>query len=159
MPSGRPTQQLYNRVIKSVSLYNLGYAKHIIMAGGIAQSLTSEAKVMKSIAVEYGVPENSIITDELSLNTFENAVNSVDIMNTHKWNSAILVSDSYHLTRAILLFRVFGKSVIGMSQDEGRGNINKWVWCYYHLKETPATLWCIIKLLFYNIENLINRAF
>lgn len=151
-PSGEPTQQLCNRVKKSVQLYKSGHAKYIIMTGGIGKSIISEAGLMKKIAVENGVPENNIITDELSLNTFENTVNSIELMNKYKWQHAILVSDSYHLTRSTLLFRAFGKSVIGMSQDEGRGNIKKWVWCYYHLREIPATLWYIIKFLFYHMK-------
>jgi len=152
MPSGLPTQQLTNRVITSVNLYNSGCAKYIIMTGGIGQSVISEAKIMKTIAVEYGVPKNNIITDELSLNTFENVVNSIYLMDKYKWQHAILVSDSFHLTRSTLLFRAFGKSITAIAQDKGRGNTKKWIWYYYHLREIPATLWYFIKFLFHNVK-------
>ena len=145
-PNEEPSPSLARRVDKSVDLYKLGHADNIIMSGGIGRYPPAEAVVMKRIALESGVPEERILIDDKSINTYQSAVNCLHIMNNNNWVNPIIVSDSYHLIRSVFLFKAFGQSAEGISPDQGRGETKLWKWIYYHLRETVALLWYAIKI-------------
>ncbi|MEM7591316.1 MAG: YdcF family protein [Cyanobacteria bacterium P01_A01_bin.83] len=67
------------RVHKAVELYNQGRAKYILFTGGYKYGMYaySEAATMTDSAIKMGVPAKSILTEELSNNTKENAISSL----------------------------------------------------------------------------------
>jgi len=106
--SGGETSQ---RVAEGVKLYKADWAEVLIMSGAARDSLDSNAAAMKRMAVNSGVPKETIITEEKSMNTFENAAYVREIIEQNKFNRLILVTSPYHQRRAAL---VFAKALKGL---------------------------------------------
>ena len=108
-----PGPALYRRAIKAADLYAQGIAPSIICTGGIAANRTrSEADACAEILVDQGVPASAIVLEERSRSTIENALFTRDIMAERGWNTAVVVSDGYHLLRASWIFGDLGLNVV-----------------------------------------------
>ena len=92
------------RTDTAVILYKEGWSTRIIFAGAASDpNSPSNATVMRRIAVASGVPESSIIVEDYSRDTKENANNVANIFDT-KPSSIILVTSPYHQRRAYVEF-------------------------------------------------------
>ena len=97
------------RINHAVRLYNEGYAKALIMTGGVADgNKVSDSEAAKNYAVSHGVPADSIFTEERSTITQENIQYAKEIMNEKKLDTAIIVSDPLHMKRAMLMAHDYG---------------------------------------------------
>ena len=93
------------RANTAVELYKNGWAKTLVFSGAAQdKSGPSNAAAMKTIAVAAGVPEASILLDEDSATTKQNAENTMRIFTKNKITSIILVTSGYHQRRASLEF-------------------------------------------------------
>jgi len=107
-PGERPSPALYVRTETGVELYRQGYAQHLILSGGLGGYPPSEAEMMRRIAVGLGVPEGAILLEDQSHSTIANFENSARIMAEHGWQSALVVTDPYHIYRALRVGRDAG---------------------------------------------------
>jgi uncharacterized SAM-binding protein YcdF (DUF218 family) len=86
------------RAMHGIDLFEQGWAQKIIFSGAAADpNSASNAKVMMSIAASRGVPKKSILLDESSRDTKENAVGTKSIAGNYK--KIILVTSEYHQRR------------------------------------------------------------
>lgn len=100
--SGGDTSARTNEAIK---LYKNGWGNILIFSGAAAdKSGPSNAKVMEEQAIAAGVDPNSIIIDEASETTAQNATQTSNIFKENNITSAILVTSAYHERRAMLEF-------------------------------------------------------
>jgi uncharacterized SAM-binding protein YcdF (DUF218 family) len=113
-----------------VRLYRAGWAPRLIFSGATWDGSHSNADVMRSLALEDGIPDSAILVDPHGDDTYGNAIYTRDLMLSHGLKSAILVTSPYHLQRAILTFRgVFegtGIRVIGRSAPDGEWRKTNW---------------------------------
>lgn len=94
------------RTSEAIELYKNGWAPLLVLSGAAADtSGPSNAEVMEEQALNAGVPASAILLDSTSVNTKENADNSVDIFKKHGIDSVILVTSAYHQRRAGLEFK------------------------------------------------------
>lgn len=103
--SGEPSERLKARLDKAAELYDKGYFDHIIVSGGIGQEGFDEAQVMKSYLVQAGIPEESIIEDNKGINSDWTARNAARIMDEAGWESAMVISQYFHISRTKLAFK------------------------------------------------------
>ncbi|MCX7885502.1 MAG: YdcF family protein [Caloramator sp.] len=97
----RPSPFLKERLNEAIRLYNLGYADYIIVSGGKGKGEDiSEALAMEIYLIEKGIKKEKIIKENMSKNTYENLINSKEIMNKMHFKTAIIVSNKFHLYRA-----------------------------------------------------------
>jgi SanA protein len=87
---------------------------------------------MRRYAVSLGVPDSAIVLDYAGRRTYDTCYRARDIF---KVQEAILVTQQYHLPRALYLCNALGVSVVGVPAD--RDNDPH---VYGHLREIPATL-------------------
>jgi len=107
-PGERPSPSLAARVQHGIVLYQRGMADYLILSGGVGHYPPAEAEVMRRLAVGHGIPEQSLILDTESRSTIESIQRASSTMQEHDWNTAIIVSDPFHIYRALI-----------MAQDEG----------------------------------------
>jgi uncharacterized SAM-binding protein YcdF (DUF218 family) len=101
---GRPSPVLKARLDHALELYDRGVAPVLIMTGGVGVGDTvSEAEVGRRYAVRHGVPEKAILVERSGLSTEESMSQVADIMESHRLESAVLVSDPFHMLRLRLL--------------------------------------------------------
>lgn len=92
------------RVEYGVRLYQMGNAKKLLLSG-------SGSRSMKRQAMSLGVTEDHILVENKSHSTFENAQNSLKIVQSQGYKSAILVTSAYHTKRASIIFAQFFQGV------------------------------------------------
>ena len=110
---GRPNKALSRRSRHAAALWKAGHAASIICTGGVGPGLArSEADGCREVATGAGVPAGAILLEEASHSTEENASNARSIMDAHGWQTAIVVSDSYHVARARRVFARVGVDVL-----------------------------------------------
>ena len=103
--NGQPSERLKARLDKSVELYDGGYYTFIIVSGGIGKEGFDEAKVMRSYLIDKGIPENKIIEDNNGYNSYMTAQNTSKIMDELKFDSVMIITQYFHISRTKLAFR------------------------------------------------------
>lgn len=103
--NGQPSERLKARLDRSVELYNEGYYRFIIVSGGIGKEGFDEAKVMKAYLIDNGVAEDKIIEDSNGYNSYMTAQHTSDIMDELEFNSVMIISQYFHISRTKLAFR------------------------------------------------------
>ena len=101
---GKPSLRLKSRLEKTILLYHNQYFQNIIVSGGIGENGFDEAKVMKDYLVSDGIPEKAIIVDSEGTNTYLTAVQASKIMKANHFESALVISQFYHISRIRLAF-------------------------------------------------------
>lgn len=101
------------RADEAIKLYEAGWAPKLIFSGAAADSSgPSNAEAMARRAVAAGVPMSSIVTEELSRTTAENALNTSKFIAEESIQRIVLVTSAYHQRRASLEFSsILGPSV------------------------------------------------
>lgn len=106
---GRPSPVLRARLDHAISLYRSGMAPTLILTGGVgAGDTVSEAMVGHRYATRAGVPPSAILTERSGLRSIESLHATAQLMESRGLQSAILVSDPFHMLRLQLLARRFG---------------------------------------------------
>lgn len=103
------------RTKKGIELYKQAYAPKLLLSGDAADPKSpSNAKVMRNFAIDNGVPEEDIIIEENSKDTYQNATESIlKLIKVGPQQQIILVTSPYHSRRARLEFqRAFEKQTI-----------------------------------------------
>lgn len=102
---GRPGDALWRRSLVGAQAFNEGLASHVICTGGVSERQTrSEADGCREVLLSAGVPAEAIILEETSRSTEQNAINAKTIMAERGWQTAVIVTDSYHMLRAGWIF-------------------------------------------------------
>ena len=116
-----------DRFIQTALLYKKGHISKIIVAAGngyIVKHDFKEAHFIKQHLVDLGIPAEDIVTDALSRNTWENAVNSGKIIDSAHWQGPfLLISSALHLPRAGLAFTKQGMNVVPYPCDFDSKNV------------------------------------
>jgi len=108
---GSPGPAIERRVRHAVACYRDGMALRLVMVGGCTATAVPEAETMASVARAAGVPAEAIHCELESTRTLENAARCREMMVAEGWRRALLVTDSFHMPRALYTFRAFGLEV------------------------------------------------
>ncbi len=101
------------RVDAGLELYTQGYSKHIIVAGGQVQGYSyTESQFMEAYIRQRGFDEAEVIEESQSRSTYENAINSLAIMEAQNWETAFVVTSDYHTARACNVFEKLNADII-----------------------------------------------
>jgi uncharacterized SAM-binding protein YcdF (DUF218 family) len=115
------------RVEKAVELYKSGYAPYIILSN--AKEITSRSGDMLQTALNLGIPQDAIYTENAAESTYQNAEFTLPIMKEHDLQSAIVVSSDFHMRRVKLLYdRVYKKSEIELTYVGSSSGYNAKRW-------------------------------
>ena len=95
---------------RAAEFYNRGFAKYVLPSGGINSKLLnnkSEWDYLKTVGINLGIPENSILKEDKAQNTFENAKFSWTVLQSLDIpiENVILVCKAYHARRALLTYK------------------------------------------------------
>lgn len=119
----RPTIELNgagDRVIYAGRLYNRGKAPVILVSGENlpwTSSPTSPADEMRELLVMIGVPEEAILMESTSKNTYENALYSREMLQQKGIHRILLVTSAMHMPRSVMVFMEQGIDVIPAPTD------------------------------------------
>ena len=104
-----PSPVYKERLNHAVKLYNEGYVNYIILTGGYGKgNVKSDALIGAEYVIECGVPEEAILLEERSTVTEENLRSAAEIMSEHGLKNALIVSDPFHMRRAMTMAKDAG---------------------------------------------------
>ncbi len=111
---GRPSHMLEDRLKRGVALYESGAAPKLLMSGDHGRTEYDEVNTMKGYALDAGVPSEDVFMDHAGFSTYESMYRAKDIFCAEK---IIIVSQEYHLYRAIHIARALGIEAYGVAAD------------------------------------------
>ena len=131
---GRPTRVLADRVAAAADLYHHGKVRRLLMSGTRRGSY-DEPVSMQNLAIELGVPAQAIDLDPAGFRTFDTCRHV-----QQGWTGVpvILVSQAYHLPRALATCRGLGVRATGVAPHEA--TYRPMVQAFWLARELPATL-------------------
>ncbi len=129
---GTPSVVLRDRVETAVALYKSGKVEKLLMSGDNRFVNYNEPESMRRYALTLGMPDSDIVLDYAGRRTYDTCYRAKEIFGV---NSAILVTQRFHLPRALFLCKAFGVDVVGVESEN-----------YYYLKRLR---------LFWNVREVL----
>ncbi len=111
---GSPSHMLEDRLKTGLQLYELGAPDKILMTGDHGRQEYNEVGVMKDFATERGVPSENVFMDHAGFSTYESLYRARDVF---KAKRVIIVTQEYHLPRALYIADRLGLEAVGVSAD------------------------------------------
>ncbi len=111
---GSPSAVLKDRLDVADALYRAGVAPKIIMSGDNSDSSYNEVMAMAKYARANGVPADDIFCDHAGLSTYDSMYRLKNVFSVQR---CIVVTQEYHLYRALYDARAFGIDARGVGSD------------------------------------------
>lgn len=139
---GSPSHMLRDRIDTGLTLYEAAASPKLLMSGDHGRVEYDEVNVMRDRALDAGVPSADIFMDHAGFSTYDSLYRTRDIFGAKK---IIIVTQKYHLPRALYIAKSLGLDAYGVSADLNRyyGQLGR------DIREAAARtkdmLYCIIK--------------
>ena len=131
---GELSDILRDRVDHGIAAYNAGLADSIIMSG-LCESgpdwAYDEPSAMKSYAVSEGIPPHVIYRDGAGYTTYDSMWRTAHVFEADR---VVVVTQAYHLPRALFSLKVMGVDAVGIASDTGTYDEQT----KYSLREIPG---------------------
>jgi uncharacterized SAM-binding protein YcdF (DUF218 family) len=135
--NGRPSPVFQARLDHALELYDRGYAPLLIMTGGVGRGDTlAEGEVGRRYAVRHGVPESAILVEEEGVTSAESVAAAAALMRAYELETALIVSDPFHMLRLELLARRAGVRPYRAPTPTSRLARGSHKWGFYIVRES-----------------------
>lgn len=114
-PDGTPSNMLEDRLLQGITLYSSKASDRLLMSGDHGRINYDEVNIMKGFAIEHGIPSSHIFMDHAGFSTYESLYRARDIFQAKK---VIIVSQQYHLYRALYIAKHLGIEAYGVPSDQ-----------------------------------------
>jgi SanA protein len=131
--NGRLSGVLRDRMETAIALYESGRVQKILVSGDNSDPSYNEPGAMMAYAVRRGIPEVDIQPDYAGLRTYDTCYRAKYIFQVE---SAVLITQDFHLPRALFICNTLGIEAVGVTADQQRYRGARW----YETRETAATL-------------------
>ncbi len=111
---GTPSNMLEDRLRAAIALYQSGVSDVVLLSGDNSGEDYDEVSAMERYCLQNGVPAEAIVRDDSGFSTFESVYNSVKTLG---YRDIIIVTQEYHLYRAIYAANKMGADADGFSSD------------------------------------------
>ncbi len=111
---GTPSAMLSDRLTRGIALYDTKVSSKLLMSGDHGQKEYDEVGTMKQYAMDAGVPSENIFMDHAGFSTYESMYRAKEIFSADK---IVIVTQEYHLYRAIYIANALGIEAYGVSAD------------------------------------------
>lgn len=115
---GTLSQRLKARMDKALELYRNNKAAKVVVSGGLGKEGHWEGTAMKNYLLEQGIPGSKVIVDNQGVNTEATAINYLALARENNFNSVIVVTQFYHISRTRLALHRQGISNIYSAHAE-----------------------------------------
>ncbi len=136
---GSPTPVLQDRVATAVELYQTGKVEKLLLSGDNRFLHYNEPAAMQRLALALGVPEEDLVLDYAGRRTYDTCYRARAIFGVEQ---AILVTQAFHLPRAIYTCNQLGVEAVGVRAD--RRPYPRTSMLYWNVRELLATLTALL---------------
>ena len=111
---GSPSAMLYDRVKTGIALYGDGVSGRLLMSGDHGRKDYDEVNVMKRLATDAGIDPDAVFCDHAGVSSYESLYRAKEIFGAKR---VLIVSQKYHLHRALYIARQLGLDAYGVGAD------------------------------------------
>lgn len=133
--TGQPTPVLRDRVETAAELYFSGKVQKLLMSGDNRFTYYNEPGAMRQYALDLGVPDEAIVLDYAGRRTYDTCYRAGAIFGV---KDAILVTQRFHLARALFTCKMMGIQASGAIAD--RRSYFPLTRLSWQIREIPASL-------------------
>ena len=138
---GKPSPYLANRLRAGLALYQAGKVRALLVTGDNGHVGYDEPDAMRTFLIAHGVPADRVVRDYAGFDTWDSCSRAHRIFGV---NRAILVTQGFHIRRALALCRAAGISGYGIGVDADHDA----TWYYGGVRELPAAGEAALQVLF-----------
>lgn len=131
---GSPTPVLRDRVKTAADLYFAGKVEVLLMSGDNRIETYNEPAAMRRYALSLGIPDEDIVLDFAGRRTYDTCFRAKEIFGV---NNAILVTQEFHLSRAVYTCNILGIEASGVPADQRQYRRRSLT--YWQIRELIAT--------------------
>lgn len=113
----KPSPMLEDRLLKGLELMTQDVSDKIIMSGDHGKNEYDEVNIMKNYAIEHGIPSENIFMDHAGFSTYDSIYRAKEIFKVKK---AIIITQKYHLYRALYIAKRLGLEAYGVEAIPNR---------------------------------------
>ena len=136
---GRPMPALADRVWTAAQLYRAGKVSKLLMSGDNRFVDYNEPEAMRQYAIQHGVPDEDIVLDYAGRRTYDTCYRAGYIFGVQE---AILVTQWFHLDRALYICDKLGIDAVGVAADRRDYYSARYWW----MRELAAVSWAWLDL-------------
>ena len=129
--AGEPSPYLAHRLDAAAQLYATGRVDVVLVTGDNSTTEHDEPTAMRTYLVRHGVPDHRIVSDFAGFDTWDSCVRAKTIFGV---DDAVLISQDFHIRRAVALCRAVGIGGYGVGVAEPHDS----VWLYGTVREDAA---------------------
>lgn len=111
---GSLSDMLKDRLLRGIELYYGGAAPKLLLSGDHGQTHYDEVNAMKQFAIDNDVPSSDVFMDHAGFSTYETMYRAKEVFQARK---VIIVTQEYHLYRAVYIAEKLGLEAYGVSAD------------------------------------------
>jgi len=112
---GEPSPYLAHRLDAAATLYRAGRVKVVLVTGDNSRKDYDEPDAMRAYLAKHGVPRGRVVTDYAGFDTWDSCVRAKKIFGVDK---AVLISQNFHIRRAVALCDAAGVDSYGVGVDD-----------------------------------------
>ncbi len=126
---GTPSSMLADRLTTAIELYKAGKVQKLLLSGDHGTTTYDEVNAMAEYCRRQGVADEDIFTDHAGFDTYDTMYRARDVF---KVTNALVVTQGFHLPRAVYTARTLGLDVTGVVADlrpypgEWRNSLREW---------------------------------
>lgn len=138
--NGRLSTVLRDRMDTAINLYHEGQVERILVSGDRRSMFYDEPAAMKNYAVGSGVDPVDILIDPAGLRTYDTCYRA---RNVYGLDSLVLISQEFHLPRALYTCHSLGITAVGVAADSREYRAANW----YEFREIYASIAALLDIL------------
>ena len=112
--NGAPSAMLEDRLRRGTELFQAGAAPKLLMSGDHGTVTYNEVQAMKQYAIDKGIASSDVFMDHAGFSTYESIYRAKEVFQAKK---IIIVTQEYHLYRALYVANALGVEAYGVSAD------------------------------------------
>jgi len=120
---GVPSTFLRARLDLALELYRRGLVERILLSGDGRSRFYDETGGMRAYLLRRGVDESVLLVDPAGLDTYDSCLRARDVYGIDR---LVVVSQSYHLPRALAICHALGLDAWGVGDDSARSSARPW---------------------------------
>jgi vancomycin permeability regulator SanA len=138
-PGGTPSAVLAQRLDTAIALWEAGKAQEVLVSGDNSDRFHDETRAMRRYLLQRGLPETAVRGDSSGLSTYDSCVRAFTVFNVRR---ALLVTQRFHLPRALYIANSVGMDAWGVAADEGLPSTRR-----YAVRETFSRVLALAMVL------------
>ncbi|WP_413757108.1 vancomycin high temperature exclusion protein [Streptomyces sp. MMBL 11-3] len=138
---GEPSPYLAHRLDAAAELYRSGRVRVVLVTGDNSREDYDEPDAMRTYLTEHGVPDGRIVSDYAGFDTWDSCVRAKKIFGV---DEAVLISQGFHIRRAVALCQEAGVESYGVGVDD----VHDVTWYYGGAREVVAAGKALVDAVF-----------